>query len=306
MQSEKRIEVTADLPFDFARTPDTTAVLWKKLGLLLPSLEGIEDQLEKGIAQFYSVSQRRLLRASTGIKKGQLLENHKFGADFQEFCARNVDTIYAAIGKLPFGFSEETIAEFARVTLIKLYQFRTSQNLLRGVDERTPFDEFIAAAEALSHSLKSIDSNASFKSRFDLDVSDVVLSALAHAGIDVHFSATKSNAPILKTLLYRGSPVEIIDLILSMFRSRIMEIINNLKSAKNIGDPSAYKFVSDMAIYWYGYTGTVPTLSRDSGTKVPRKARFKPFIEEIAPGIGESTVRAAVEFCKGIMKLKRG
>lgn len=129
VQSEKRVDVTAELPFDFARTPDTTAVLWKKLGLPLPGLEESADQLEKNLVQFDSGPQRRLFRGGVGIKKGQLLENCRFGADFQEFSAGNADTIYAAIEKLPFGFSEETIANFAKVTLIRLYQFRTSQQI---------------------------------------------------------------------------------------------------------------------------------------------------------------------------------
>ena len=133
-----------------------------------------------------------------------------------------------------------------------------------------------------------------------------MLSALADAGIDMRFSAAESKASTLKTLLYRGSAVEIIDLILSMFRKSIIEVVYNLELAKNVGDPSAYKFVSEMVIYWYGLTGTMPTLSRDSKTRAPRKALFKPFIEEIAPGIGESTIRAAVEFCKVLVKLKRG
>ena len=165
VQSEKRVDVTPDLPFDFVRAPDTTPVLWKKLGLPLPNLEESEDQLEKNLVQLGSVTQRRLYRGGVGIKKGQLLENCHFGPDFQEFCSERVDAVYEAIEKLPFGFSEETIASFARVTLIRLYRFRTSQKILKELDQRRSFDEFLTAADALSRSLKSIKSNAILKSK---------------------------------------------------------------------------------------------------------------------------------------------
>ena len=147
VQGEKRVEVTADLPFDFTGTPDTTAVLWEKLGLPLPNLDANEGQRGINSIQFETPLQRRLYRGGTGIRKGTLLENRRFGADYQEFAGKNAEPIYRAIEKLPFRLSQERINAFAKVTMIGLYQFRTSQQLLRGLDERTKFDEFLIAAE---------------------------------------------------------------------------------------------------------------------------------------------------------------
>jgi hypothetical protein len=306
VQGEKRVEVTANLPFDFTGTPDTTAVLWEKLGLPLPNLDANEGQRGSNSIQFETPLQRRLYRGGTGIRKGTLLENRRFGADYQEFARKNAETIYRAIEKLPFSLSQERITAFAKVTMFGLYRFRTSQQLLRGLDERKKFDEFLIAAESLSNSLRSIGSHSVLKSTFDLEIANAVLMALEHAGIEIRFSARESKAPTLKTLLYRGSATEITDSILSIFRAIITNVLEDLTEAKRIGDPSAYKFVSRMVIYWYAYTGTIPTLSRDTATKTARRAIFEPFIEEVAPGISKSTIRAAVEFCKELLEAESG
>jgi hypothetical protein len=306
VQGEKRLDVTADLPFDFVRTPDTTEELWQKLGLPLPTLDANEGQRVSNSIQFDTDLQRRLYSGGIGIRAGTLLENHRFGVDFGEFAASKAEAVYKAISKLPFDLSQENITEFTRVTLIRLYQFRTSQQLLRGLDQRKKFDEFLTAAASLSNSLKSIGSHSVLKSRFDLEIANAVLLALERAGIELRFSAPESKAPTLKTLLYRGSAVEIIDSILSVFRITVMNVVDDLAEAKRIRDPAAYKFVSYMVSYWYGYTGIMPTLSRYTGTKRPRRAIFQPFIEEVAPGISISTIRAAVEFCKALLEAQPG
>jgi hypothetical protein len=306
LQSAKRVEVTADIPFDFSRRPDTTAVLWQKLGLPLLNLDANEGQKVSNPIQFDTELQRRLYRGAIGVRKGTILENRHFGGDYKEFVSKNAEVIYTAIEKLPFDLSTERIAAFADVTLFGLYRFRTSQRLLRGVDARKVIDEFLTAAESLSNSLKSVGSHSVLKSTFDLEIANAVLSTLEQAGIEMRFSAPESKAPTLKTLLYRGSPTEIIDSILSVFRFAVMNFADDLDLTKRIGDSSAYKFVSLMAVYWYGYTGTMPTLSRDTTTKTPRRAKFEPFIEEVAPGISKSTIRAAVEFCKVLLKAQPG
>jgi hypothetical protein len=96
---------------------------------------------------------------------------------------------------------------------------------------------------------------------------------------------------------------------LFIFRKAIIKAVLNLEAARKIRDRAAYSFVYDIALYWYVYTGNMPTLSRadeSSETRVPRQALFEPFIEAIAPGSGKSTIRATVEVFKAMVDAQPG
>jgi len=311
VQSEKRVDVTNDLPFDFVRTPDPTKVLWQKLGLPAPELDFDQVEIETKVLQCQSDSQSRIHRGLRAIEKGRLLQRRTFGPDFEEFCGDGeaFDAICNSIQELPFESTPERIREFAKVILYTLFQYKSSQKNFSGSDERRTFDEWLTATESLSRILNSIASHPILRDRFDLEIGDAVLSALRQSGIEVRFSAAESKAKTLKTLLYRGNAVEIIDLILFIFRKSIIKVVFTLEAAKKIGDSPAYNFVYNMALCWYAYTGNIPTLSRadeSSDTRVPRQALFEPFIEAIAPEIGKSTIRATVEAFKAILKAQPG
>jgi hypothetical protein len=312
VQSEKRVDVTADLPFDFVVTPDPTKVLWERLGLPPPEFDfDLDLNIENMLLDSQSDSQNRLLRGLRAVIKGQLLQRRTFGNDFKEFCGdgKVFDMIHRTVQELPFESTSERAFEFAKVVLWSLFKFKSSQQILGETDERRTFDEFLTAAELLSRNLKSIESHPILSSRFDIEIGGAVREALRQAGIEVRFNAVESKAKILKTLLYRGSAVEIIDLILFIIRKSIIKADLTLAAARKIRDASANKFVYEIALYWYLYTSNTPTLSRadeSSETKVPRQALFEPFVEAIAPGIGKSTIRTSVELFKAMLNAQAG
>ena len=124
--SEKIVEVTDDLPFDFVSGRDTTEALWTKLGLPLPKLEANEDQWEDISLESMTNLQRRLYRGAIFIKKGQLLENRQLGAEFKKFSTpERIEKIYGTVKKLPFEFSEENIERIVKVIVIELYKSLT-------------------------------------------------------------------------------------------------------------------------------------------------------------------------------------
>lgn len=127
--------------------------------------------------------------------------------------------------------------------LYKLFQYKSSRKTLGGSDERRLFDEWLTATESLSRILNSIASHPILRSRFHLEFGNAVLSALRQSGIEVRFSAAESKAKTLKTLLYRGNAVEIIDLLLFIFRKSIIKVVFTLEAAKKIRGSPAYNFV---------------------------------------------------------------
>ena len=218
----KRIIITDDIYLrsnkEFGRTVD----LWRRLGL--PVIADLIPPAGSPEESDYSPKANRLDKARRGIVKAKFLANRDFGAKFVlDDEVRN--RIYSAVDRIKMtgvNISLEARGRFAWYTSFHMYRLITSEEqegLDKSKEKQKLLKRVMDAIQELSHALEAMDEHKNVTELFDCEVGKEVRAALSRATIKILWEVEKEKAIDLKTLIYTGSALQLMDLFLSNSKS---------------------------------------------------------------------------------------
>jgi hypothetical protein len=190
-----------------------------------------------------------------------------------------------------------------------------------GPDENETIKTFIKTTKEFSNALSAVASNDRIKDAFDDVLRRMIFSFFA-VWIKKHPMSAKFPPHLPRDLMsfLEGVPAgAILQLLATAIADIVTPMATTLSGATRIRNAAEYKFVSDVASFWFAITHEFPTLSRNTQNaknssraqplKPPSPTHFQQYIEAAvpSPAIHHETVRGAVDELrvrKGIKNMK--